>query len=331
MRIDRRQPINLQHRRYLLANILMLLTVVLWGISFISIKIAVAEVPPVTLALIRFIIASVLLWGLLRKIEPAAKIARADRPLMAVAGCLGITLYFYFENTGVQLTTAVNASLIVTIIPIIAIGLDVLFFRAPFSPLKAAGMAIAVTGMYLSVTANGKLDFSSEHFTGNLFVIGAMLAWTFYTLVNKSLQNKYTGLCMTTYQTVTGTLFLLPLSLTEWSEWRVFSLTAFWHILFLAVGCSVICYVLYMYALKHLDVAITTLYLNLVPVVGVLGGYFILGEKVLPVQLAGGALTLAAIVVMNSDRPGKIAAWSGQKKTLPAGGNAEKQMEFPGK
>lgn len=326
---QRLQLMTLRHRRYLLANLLMLLTVVLWGSSFISIKIAVAEVPPVTLALIRFVIASGLLWGLLRRLEPAAKIAKADLPLMAAAGCLGITLYFYFENTGVQLTTAVNASLIVTVIPILAISLDVLFFHAPLSPLKAVGMALAIIGMYLSVTANGKLDFNSEHFTGNLFVMGAMLAWTFYTLVNKSLQNKYTGLGMTTFQTMLGTLFLLPLSLSEWDEWRAFSLTAFWHILFLAVGCSVICYLLYMYALKQLDVAITTLYLNLVPVVGVLGGYFILGESVLPVQLAGGALTLAAIVVMNLDRTGPAAGRGG----IPPGyeRTPAKQMEFPGK
>ncbi|MDF2876755.1 MAG: protein of unknown function transrane [Sporomusa sp.] len=315
-RIGTQQGIKTRDRKYLIANLMMLVTVVLWGISFISIKIAVAEVPPVTLALIRFIIASVLLWGLLRKIEPAAKIAKADIPRMTVAGCLGITLYFYFENIGVQLTTVVNASLIVTIIPIIAISLDVLFFHAPLSPLKIAGMLIAAIGMYLSVAANGALDFSSVHFVGNLFIIGSMLAWTVYTLVNKSLQNKYSGLCMTTYQTVIGTFFLLPLSLPEWAEWRMFSLTAFWHILFLAVCCSVICYLLYMYALKYLDVAITTLYLNLVPVVGVLGGYYILGESVLPVQLGGGLLTLVAILIMNFDRTGKNTTAPGSRVSL---------------
>lgn len=300
--IKTRESISLKDNKYLMANLMMLVTIFFWGVSYVSIKITVAEVPPVTMALIRFVIASVLLIILLKKYEPNAKIAKADIPRMIIAGCLGITLYFYFQNIGVKLTTVVNASLIVTVIPILAICLDILFFGAKLSIFKLVGIAIAILGMYLSVTANGQLDFNSDNFIGNLFIVGAMLAWTFYTLVNKSLQNKYSGMCMTTYQTVIGTIGLIPLSLTEVKEWQLFSLTAMWHILFLAVCCSVVCYLLYMYALKHLDVAITTLYLNLVPVFGVISGYLVLGESVLPIQLIGGAVTLLAILVLNFER-----------------------------
>lgn len=300
--VEARQGAALRDRKYILANLLMLVPIVFWGVSYASIKITVAEVPPVTMALIRFAIASVLLWGLLKRFEPEAVLAKADWPQMALAGCLGITLYFYFENIGVKLTTVVNASLIVTIIPILAICLDILFYGAKLSRLKLVGIAIAMTGAYLSVTANGQLDFNSDNFVGNLFVVGAMLSWTFYTLVSRSLQRKYSGMCMTTYQTVIGTVFLVPLALTEWQEWHSFSLTALGHILFLAICCSVLCYLVYMHVLKHLDVAITTLYLNLVPVVGVLSGYFWLGESVLPIQIIGGAITLLAIVIMNIER-----------------------------
>ncbi|MBP2636368.1 MAG: protein of unknown function transrane [Firmicutes bacterium] len=290
------------NKKYIMANILMLVTILFWGVSYVSIKITVSEVPPVTAAAIRFVIASVLLWGLLKRVEPSARLARADFIPMAVAGCLGITLYFYFENIGVKLTTAANASLIVTIIPVLAIGLDILFFGARVSVLKLAAIAVAMVGTYFSVTANGQLDLNSDNFFGNLFVVGAMLSWTFYTLANKSLQKKYSGMCMTTYQTIIGTALLLPLACTEHNEWQALSLNAWGHILFLAVCCSVLGYLFYMYVLKQLDVAITTLYLNLVPVVGVISGYFILGESVLPIQIAGGATTLVAIVIMNVER-----------------------------
>ncbi|SDE06780.1 DMT family transporter [Sporomusa acidovorans] len=293
---------GLGDKKYILANLLMAVTILFWGISYVSIKITVTEVPPVTMAAIRFIIASVLLWGLLKRLEPEAKLAKADRLPMALAGCLGITLYFYFENIGVKLTTAANASLIVTIIPILAIGLDILFFGARVSVLKLVGIAIAIVGTYFSVTANGELDLKSANFVGNLLVVGAMLSWTFYTLASRSLQKKYSGMCMTTYQTIIGTALLIPLALTERNEWHAFSLQAWGHILFLSVCCSVLGYLFYMYVLKQLDVAITTLYLNLVPVVGVISGYFILGENVLPIQMAGGALTLLAIVVMNFEK-----------------------------
>ncbi len=286
----------------LISNLIMTLVALFWGVSFISIKIAVAEIPPVTMALLRFIIASVLLVLVLRHLEPEARLARKDIPRMVLGGIFGITLYFYFENIGVKLSTAANASLIVALVPIITISLDVLVFRSEVTRLKIAGVVIGLLGSYLAVTANGELDFSSSNFQGNLLVVGAMISWAFYTLVNKSLQGKYSGVAMTTYQTCLGTLFLLPLSVFEHAEWRLFSLQALLHLVFLAVFCSVLCYVLYIYVLKRLDVAVTTLYLNVVPIVGVVCGYLVLGERVFPSQIIGGALTLLAILLANLER-----------------------------
>ena len=288
-------------RSKLFSNLALLATVIFWGVSFISTKIVLKEVPPSTIALIRFTIASFVLGILMHKLEPGSKTKRADLPWMVLAGVFGITLYFYFENTGIKLTTAVNASLIVTFVPLITICLDLVLFHSRASLPKLAGVGIALIGTYLSVTANGELTLSSSNFKGNLFMVGAMLVWAFYTLINKSLQYKYSGLCITTYQTIFGTVCLVPLALLEIKQWKMFSLVSLWHILFLALCCSVIGYLFYNYALKHLDVAVTTIYLNLIPVVGVASGYIFLGESVLPIQLLGGLITLLAIIVVNLD------------------------------
>lgn len=291
-----------QNKQQLLANLAMLITVLFWGISFISIKITVSEVPPITMALIRFIMASAILVVITRKLEPASELKKEDRIRMLAAGFLGITLYFYFENTGVKMTTASNASLISSIIPITAIALDMIIFKTKPSVLKFVGMGCAVAGAYLAVTANGQLSFNSATFKGNLFMVFAMLAWSIYTLMNKALQDKYSGLFLTTCQTLFGTILLVPASFMEYRQWHLFSITAFYHILFLAVCCSAIAYFLYIFALKRLDVAITTLYLNLTPVVGVISGYLILGETVLPVQLLGGVIIILVIIAINREK-----------------------------
>lgn len=225
-----------QHR-FLISNLAMFATVFFWGISFISTKIVLRELPPSTIALIRFCIASFVLAILLQRLEPATKASRKDMPWFMLSGLFGISLYFFFENTGISLTTAVNASLIVTFVPLITILLDVLFYRSRITPLKLVGVTIALVGTYFSVTANGQISFSSSHFKGNLYMVGAMLVWAFYTLINKSLHGKYSGLSMTTYQTMFGTLFLVPLALLEFKQWQWISATSFWHILFLALCC----------------------------------------------------------------------------------------------
>ncbi|AFM40678.1 DMT(drug/metabolite transporter) superfamily permease [Desulfosporosinus acidiphilus SJ4] len=296
--VRRRLPSVLYSEQFY-ANLAMLAVIIFWGISYVSIKITVVEIPPITMALIRFALASIILGIILRRVEPQARLDKSDLPKMFLGGVFGITIYFLFENYGVKLSSATNASLIVSVVPIITIMLDILFFHSKLSIMKIAGVFIAIGGSYLAVTANGKVDLNSGHFLGNILMLCAMLSWAFFTLVNKSLQKKYSGLFLTTYQTFFGTLCFIPLSLFEYKEWRPFSLTVLGNLLFLAVFCSVAGYVLYTYALKRLDVALTTIYLNLIPVVGVLSGYLILRESVLPIQLVGGGITLLAIVIIN--------------------------------
>lgn len=293
------------NRDRLLGHGAMLITVGLWGISFVSIKVAVDAVPPVTVAMIRFALSSFLLLLLLRKREPGVKTARTDWLRLGFAGFLGVTLYYILENMGVHLSTASNAALITAVIPIMATALDVLIYRTRLSGLQLAGLLLSLAGTYLAVSANGQVSFDSAHFKGNLWMAGAMITWSVYTLYSKSLGSRYSGLRSTACQQLVGTALLIPAALTEYQAWAPVAPTVWLHILFLAVCCSAGCYLLYTYALRRLDVASTTLYLNLVPLIGVAGGYVLLGERILPVQLAGGAVILLGIVAVNWAQPKK--------------------------
>jgi len=293
------EEVNPLFKSNVLANLAMLVLVILWGVSFSIIKIVVNEVPPITLAEIRFLIATMILFTVLKKVEPSAKVEKADLAQIALAGFLGITLYFYLQNTGVKLTTASNASLIASLTPILAITMDVIIFRTKISFVQLMGIVCATIGAYLAVTANRQVDFGSATFKGNLFMVVAMSSWALYTLLNKSLQGKYSGLCLITYQMLFATLFLTLMSFLEYDQWQMFSLKAFGYILFLAVFSSALCYFLYGYALKKLDVVITTLYLNLVPIVGVFSGWCILDEKIVPIQFIGGGIIMFSILIIN--------------------------------
>lgn len=290
----------------LLGNLAMVAAVLLWGSSFVSIKITVSVVPPITMALLRFMIASSALYLLHRRMEPHVQLDPHDRFRMAAAGFLGVTVYFVLENSGVKLSTASNAALITSVIPILATGLDIGVNKTRLTPALAAGLLLSLAGSYLAVTAHGRSGLDPAHIRGNLLIVGAMAAWSFYTLYNKKLGSRYSGLMTTAYQQISGTVFLLPLALTEYREWGPVPPVIWLHIGLLAVFCSAGCYLLYIYALRKLDVAVTTMYLNLVPLVGVLGGYVWLGETVSPIQLAGGGLILAGILAVTvSGRPAR--------------------------
>ena len=85
--------------------------VLFWGFSFISIKITVAVFPPMSQGLMRFAIALVFLFLMKQKLASNERLKARDIPLLAGAGLLGVTFYFFCENNGVSLVTASEASI----------------------------------------------------------------------------------------------------------------------------------------------------------------------------------------------------------------------------
>ncbi|HET7838986.1 MAG TPA: DMT family transporter, partial [Rectinemataceae bacterium] len=100
---------------------------VLWGLSFLSIKVAVVVVPPMTMAVARFIIACAVLPLFALLLGERLGVAPRDLPVLALGGLFGVTIYFYCENNAVALLTASESSIIVGTIPVVTMLAERLF------------------------------------------------------------------------------------------------------------------------------------------------------------------------------------------------------------
>jgi len=285
----------------LLGIVAILFTMILWGLSFISIKLSVDVIPPMTLALLRFLIASLLLYWALRHKEPQTTLAPEDMPLMAVAGIIGVTAYFFFENNGVKLTTASAASLIIATIPILTILGDFAVFKTKLTLPKILGVVLSIGGVILIM--HSSLADTAGNWHGNLFMLGAAFSWVIYSLATRPLNERYSKLAVVTYQTLFGTATLLPFALLEFDQWQPISATIMLHVAYLGVFCSALGYYLYVYALDVLGVSSVSLYINLIPVVSVLGGFFLLHETITTLQLIGGIIILASVWIAGCSSP----------------------------
>ncbi|ADG82053.1 DMT family transporter [Thermincola potens] len=271
------------------------LVMIFWGLSFLSIKVSVAALGPMSLALSRFAIASLLLFTFLKIREPGTRLERKDTLLMAVSGIIGITVYFFFENNGVKLTTASTASIIIGTIPLLTILADFIFCGNRVTWSKGFGVAMSVIGVYLIVKESGDLSFASRHFIGNLMMFGAAFSWVFYSLLTRPLGQRYSRLAVTTYQTLFGTAAIVPFALFETNKWDALNWVVVGNVLFLGFFCSALGYYFYVYAMGELGVDISSLFINLIPVVTVVSSYFILGEKITSTQMIGGGIIVLAV------------------------------------
>lgn len=272
-------------------------TAIVWGLSFISIKITVAVIPPMTLALLRFIIASVFLFLVLKKMEPDTRLAKKDIPSTALSGLLGVTAFYSLQNIGIKLTTASAASMIIAAIPIFTIVGEFVAFKNRLSLMKTFSVILSIIGVYLIVAT--QQENSSIGFEGNLFMLGAAIAWVIYTLITKPLTEKYSQLSVVTYQIIFGTLALIPFSLFETWELKALNYSIIFHLVYLGVICSALANYLYVYAMNILGVGNVSLFVNFIPVVSVIGGFSILQEPLNKLQILGGIIVLLSVFITN--------------------------------
>jgi drug/metabolite transporter (DMT)-like permease len=290
-------------RRDLMPIIAIVATVIMWGFSFLSIKLTVAVFPPMTLALLRFLMASIFLFGAFKWQEPQTRLAKKDYPAMTLAGIIGITLYFYFQNNGVKLITASAASIIIAFIPIMTLVADTVILKSRLTKQKIWGVILSVIGVCLVVG----LDIHwADSGLGYLMMFGAAVAWVIYGLITKPLFKKYSQLAIVFYQTIFGTIALLPFAFFEKTDWSQVTPIILFHLIYLGVFCSALGYYIYLFALDKLGPNITTLFLNLIPVVAVGAGWFILSERLTLLQIIGGLLVITSVTIVIWDqKPGQ--------------------------
>lgn len=293
---------NKKHREIYISYIFITLSVIFWGYSFISTKVLLKELPPISIAFFRQIIATITLIIWLLSTKSFSRITLKHFFVIAVSGFFGIVLYFIFENTGLMYTSASNASMIVAAVPIFTLLTEVLFYKLKINLKMIMCILLSIVGVYLVITVNGKLDFSSSMFKGNLLMLGAMAAWVIYTIINKGLSTKYSSLLMTAYQSMLSILIFIPFIVPEAGSWKKLTILPLLNLIYLGVFCSAFAYFFYNYAVKRIGPTISSAFLNLIPVVSVFFGYLLLDEVIYPIQIMGMAIVLFSVYLLSRKR-----------------------------
>ncbi len=288
-----------------LAVVLATATAFIWGLSFLSIKTAVAVLPPMTLGLSRFIIASVILLCIFLVRRKKPRLALRDLPAMAGAGLVGVTLYFLGENNGVLLLSASEASLIVGTIPVLTMIAERIFIRSRLTGIQYLGAAASAIGVTLIVVESLRLSPSP---LGYLYMGLAALSWVLYSFITRPLLSRYDSLEVTFWQSLFGAVGFIPFALAERFDIAAVSPIIIANVLYLGIFCSAIGYLFYVASLKTLGAGVSSVFINLIPVVSVAASFVILGERLSVIQMTGGGIAVGGVYMASLSRSGKSRA-----------------------
>ncbi|MBU3059142.1 DMT family transporter [Pseudomonas indica] len=272
----------------------LIIAMALWGSSFIALKLAFGELPPLWVIFGRMAFGSLvflLAWRWRGRLD--------YRPgdwkyLIGLAACEPC-LYFIFEALALQRTSASQAGMITALLPLLVAMGAFLFLRERVSRTTLAGFLLAVVGAVWLSLAGEVDDHAPAPLLGNFFEFLAMLCATGYTLLLKHLSTRYSAFVLTAMQAFIGALFFLPLAVLTEPMPASISPLGLGAVFYLGVVVTVGAYGLYNFGVSHLPASQASGFINLIPVFTLIFAVLLLGESLTLVQMLAVALVFAGV------------------------------------
>lgn len=271
------------------------ITVLFWASAFAGIRAALSAYSPGHLALLRLLVASVVLAGYAAYTRMRLPEKR-DLPAMLLLGALGFAVYHVALNYGEQTVTAGAASFLIATAPVFVAILAVVFLGERFTMWGWLGILVSLAGAGLIAFAEAggmRLD------RGAWLVLLAALVAAVYIVLQKSYLKKYRPLELTTYTIWAGTLLLLVFLPGFISSIQTAPMEATLSVIYLGIFPTALAYVTYAYVLSQMEASVAGSLLYLVPVLAVPIAWVWLGELPNPMAVIGGLIALAGVILVN--------------------------------
>jgi drug/metabolite transporter (DMT)-like permease len=286
------------------AILLALLAVLIWSGNFVVARDIFREIGPLSLNFYRWLLATLIILPFaIKKIRREWLAIRNAWLYLLVTALFGVSLFNSFVYIAAHHTTAINLALIgTTSSPIIAVILARIFLHEPISVNKILGMICCIAGVLYLLSGGNLEKLRSFHFgKGELWMLAAALTFAAYNTLVKKKPAEISHLSFLAVIFTAGTLMMLPFFFTEavpaggilWNGRLIFS------IIYLGLGASVICFLIWNIAIARLGAGNTVLFGNLIPVFSSLEAVILLNEKIQIEHLVSFVLVVTGLIIAN--------------------------------
>ena len=251
----------------------------LWSFAFVAGKIGVTDCPPLILLTGRFLLAGILILGISAVRGEGWQLTWRDAAVFAILGLANNALYLGLGYTGLKSVSAGLGGLIVSANPVFTAALAALFLGEALTWRKVAGLLLGIAGVALIVWH--RMSVGSDSLHGILFTLASLASIVAGTILFKLLAPKGSLWIGNGIQNLAGGLALLPFALTLADINDIVpSMRLFGAFAFLVLGGSILAYLLWFHLLKVCGATAASSYHFLMPPLGMLFAFLVLGEHV---------------------------------------------------
>lgn len=281
-------------------NFYLLVATFFWALGLIIGKFCSAEMPPMTLTFVRYLLAG-LGMGIIHFLkEKELKIAKNDILYIFILAFLGIVLNGVLFFKGIGMTSPINTSIISSTTPAIVCVIGVLFFREKVNIKNIISIICSIAGILILLT-NGNLEslINIRFNKGDLIILGAIISNGIYIIGSKKILKKYESTKILTYLFIFTAIILLPSLYLERNMYVLnqVSLKAILSLIYMGLFSSLIAFLLQQKGIKKIGPVKASIYTNLIPIYSIILSSIILKERVTLIQIIAMILVMLAIII----------------------------------
>jgi len=282
----------------------LLLTALFWGGTFVAGRAIAKDVGPLSIAFLRFALASTLLLILTWRAEKTLPLPSREQILpLVLLGLIGVFAYNALFFNALRLIHAGRAAVIIALNPVFIGLLAAYLFKDKLSPIKLIGILLSVTGAVI-VISRGEFSqiLGGGIGWGEILTLGCMASWVAYSLIGKAILKGMSPLVSVSYSSAIGTVALFVPACAEGMIGQVtgYGLLEWLGIGYLGIFGTVLGFVWYYEGIKKIGPTRAGQFINFVPVSAIILAFFILGEPITWSLLVGGFFVLSGVYLTNT-------------------------------
>lgn len=224
---------------------------------------------------------AVLLFWIFSLFSPKEKVETKDLFKLALCSVFGVAINQIMFFEGLNLTTPINSSIIMTINPILVLIFSYFLIKERITIIKILGIVLGAGGAILLITSHGQVSLDSDTFTGNLFIVINATSFALYLVLVKPLMVKYSPWTIMKWIFTFGFIWIFPFCIIPISEsdFSTIPMNIAGSVLYIVLAATFLGYLLYNFALRRVSPVLVSTYMYLQPLIASIVAIFISGDK----------------------------------------------------
>jgi len=287
--------------RIFLSHIALIIVNLIYALNYTIAKDVMPEyIQPSGFILLRVIGGSILFF-LTYLFFVKERVKKKDFFRLMLCGLFGVAINQLFFFEGLNLTTPINAAIIMTISPVLVIITSAIIIKEKITVRKIIGIFLGLIGACILILNSGDISFENDFFTGNILVLINATSYAIYLVLVKTLMKRYNPITVMFYVFIFGLIFVLPFGIDEILK---IDLTTFNEEIYLKIGFVVICttFIAYMFnafALKSLNPSVVSVYIYLQPLLASLIAIALNSDSLSLVKILSAIFIFSAVFLVS--------------------------------